>query len=279
MNQIEVLNLVPKFLNFYDKANQPDINADERFKLWKEHYNFAAIPPGEEGQKMAREMLDHAFTQYAKHVPVLKEWNPDTSKLERTLIDIKDIMGYHQPVNLTVIYFVGGFENNPFVAPYGEGKAVCLPIECGESDIFLAHELTHIIHGETAGIKPSWERTIGSTLLQEGLATRISEYYVPGEPEEKYIANQDGWLEACKERHADILEGIIPFLDDQSAETVSRFIFGTGTAGLPREVYYAGWETVGKLLEEGVTFEKMAYIPEEDIPEYIRKAMVKETLR
>ncbi|TFE01527.1 DUF2268 domain-containing putative Zn-dependent protease [Jeotgalibacillus salarius] len=270
MNHIEVINMVPKFLRFYEEASKTGIDADVRWRLWQEHYNFAAVPPGEEGQKMARELLDQAFSKYAEHVQDLKDWNPETSKLERTLKAIKEIMGYHQPVNLTVIYFVGGFEKNPFVAPYGEGVAVCLPVEGGESDIFLAHELTHIVHAQTAGLTPSWERTIGSTVMQEGLATRISEYYVPGEPEGKYIEHQDGWLEACRERHSDILNGIIPFLDDQSADTVSRFIFGTGTTGLRREAYYAGWDIVGKLLEHGVTFEELAHIAEEKIPVYIK---------
>jgi hypothetical protein len=50
IDTIEVLNLIPKFLKFYEKANVDGLDHNARWSLWEEHYNFAAIPPGDEGK-------------------------------------------------------------------------------------------------------------------------------------------------------------------------------------------------------------------------------------
>lgn len=43
-DSIEIINLVPRFLNFYNKA----VGCDEetRFELWKEHYSFVGAFDG-----------------------------------------------------------------------------------------------------------------------------------------------------------------------------------------------------------------------------------------
>ena len=46
-DSIEIVNLVPRFLNLYNKA--VGFDEETRFELWKEHYGFAAVPPEEEG--------------------------------------------------------------------------------------------------------------------------------------------------------------------------------------------------------------------------------------
>jgi len=188
------------------------------------------------------------------------------------LTKVKKLLGYDQPIHVVVVYFVGGFENNPFVAPYDENRlALCLPIENGESDLLLAHELTHIVHSHTARLTADWERTIGSTILQEGLATQVSRFLVPGEPAEKYVEHKKGWLESCYEDKSAIMKGILPYLDDSSSEVVTRFTFGNGTTNREREAYFVGWEIVQYLIGEGVTFKEIASIREKDIPDYLRQ--------
>ena len=54
MNRIEVISLVPKFLSSYDQAFRESLDSDRRWELWNEVYRFAAVPPGDEGTKMAR---------------------------------------------------------------------------------------------------------------------------------------------------------------------------------------------------------------------------------
>jgi uncharacterized protein YjaZ len=52
-------------------------------------------------------------------------------------------------------------------------------IENGDSEILLAHELTHIVHASTAKLSGGWERKIATLIIQEGLATRISKEIIP----------------------------------------------------------------------------------------------------
>lgn len=272
MDKVELLNLVPKFLAFYHLANKPDIDNEKRWTLWEKHYNFAAIPPGEEGKTMARNLLDGAWNTYSEHLIMLENWEPNLEKVNDYLTKVKKLLGYDKSISLVVVYFVGGFENNPFVAPYDENRlALCLPIENGDSDILLSHELTHIVHSHTANLSADWERTIGSTILQEGLATQVSRFIVPGRPTELYIEHTKGWLESCYEDKAAIIKGILPYLEDSSSEATTMFTFGKGTTNREREAYFVGWEIVQYLLEEKVTFKEIASIQEKDIPNYIRE--------
>lgn len=267
-----MINLVPKFLSFYKKVNSSVVDEETRWSLWKEHYNFAAVPPGEKGMQMARNLLDNAWNKYRDNLLVIEEWTPEKEKVYDYLKKIKTLFGYEETINLVIIYFVGAFENNAFVAPYDKNRlALCLPIENGSSNIMLAHELTHIVHSNTADLSADWERTIASTIIQEGLATQVSKFLVPGNPDEDYIEHKNGWFESCKQNRINILKGIYSYLDDSSSETVTKFTFGTGTTNTEREAYYVGWEVVEHLLERGLTFEEIANIQEKDIPNFIRE--------
>ncbi|SFK57555.1 hypothetical protein [Salinicoccus halodurans] len=46
MNNIEVINKVPQFIDFFDTSREEYLDQEGRFELWKETYNFAAVPPG-----------------------------------------------------------------------------------------------------------------------------------------------------------------------------------------------------------------------------------------
>ncbi|MFC5602145.1 hypothetical protein [Sporosarcina koreensis] len=271
MNDIEVVNMVPKFLSFYEKAEASDGTMDSIFALWEEHYNFAAVPPGDEGRQMAREMVEGSWKQYGEVIPVLKSWKLDEQRIEEVLQKVKATLGYEDAVSISVIYFVGAFDENPFVAPIGDGRlALCLPVETGTSDIVLAHEMTHIVHAKTANLAMAWERSIATTILQEGLAMRVSQALVPGHANEDYAEHKEGWLKAASVKEVEILQGILPHVNDSSSEAVIKFTFGHGEAGLEREAYYVGWVLVDSLLKNGVSFKEIAAIPEEHMPEFVR---------
>ncbi|WP_227394994.1 hypothetical protein [Jeotgalibacillus aurantiacus] len=271
MDRIELINLVPKFLAFYERARVEGMDRDERWDLWKEHYHFAAVPPGDEGEKMARKLLDDAWDQYTEQVDYIRSWQPEQKSVENYLSKVKSLLGCTESINLVLVYFVGGFERNAFVAPYDEERlAMCIPVECGDSDITLSHELTHIVHSATANLTAGWERTIASTILREGLATQVSKHLVPGKEDQCYIEHKEGWFDSCQSSRTDIIKGIMPYLDDSSSELITRFTFGTGTTNHEREVYFVGWELVNLLLEEGTTLEEIAAIKEDDMPDYIR---------
>lgn len=76
MDNIEVKNLAPKFLKFYNLANEENITLDDRWELWKEYYGFAAVPPGEDGEKIARNLLDKAWEKYEGKMDYIKTFEP-----------------------------------------------------------------------------------------------------------------------------------------------------------------------------------------------------------
>lgn len=211
-DHIEIINFVPKFLNFYRRAVGCD--AETRFALWKEHYGFAAVPPGEEGALLARQQLEAAWERYAEVVPALERCSPDTKKIRRYLSEIKRALEYDEAVDAVLVFFVGAFDGNAFAAPYGEGRtAVCLPIENGEDTVTLVHELTHLVHGKIIGSAMRWEKTVASLVFQEGLATRLSKHLVPDREDEVYVGHRAGWLRECSEAAEQLLQGLLRGLE------------------------------------------------------------------
>nr|WP_289037033.1 DUF2268 domain-containing putative Zn-dependent protease [uncultured Allobacillus sp.] len=272
MDQIEVKNFIPKFITFYEKATKQKCTKEERWKLWKEHYNFAAIPPGSDGEKLAKELLEHAWDQYEERFDYIKNWTPNGQKVEDNLSKIKSLLGCEEPIKIVIIYFVGAFENNAFVAPYDDERlALCLPIENGDSDVTLCHELTHVVHAKTANMNIDLERSIAALIIQEGLAIHISKEMVPGIEDRLYIEHKEGWLDVCHSKKKAILRGIKAYLEDDSSETVYKFTMGTGTTNTEREAYYVGWEIVKTLLAEGYTFEEIASVNESELPDWLQK--------
>lgn len=276
MDKIEITNFVPKFLTFFEQANNDIYDMDHKWGLWEQHYSFAAVPPGDEGKALARSLFEGAWDRYESRIPYLKSWNPDEQAVRTTLEKVKNRLGCKEELDFVVLYFVGAFEENPFVAPYGEERlALCLPVEAGHSDIYLAHELTHIVHAKTAKLSGEWDRTIGSIVMQEGLATRVSKSVVPGRPDEDYIEYTPGWLLSAQANKKEIISAIVPYLNDSSSDTVMKFTLGDGTTDHEREAYFVGWEFVKSCLDEGVTFEELARIKEKDIPDYVMKKIGK----
>ena len=267
---IEIINLVPKFLNFYNKA----VGCDEetRFELWKEHYGFAAVPPGEEGMRLVKQQLKESWDKYEKAKPFLEQWSPDSGKIEQYLSKIKEALGYNEAIDVALIFFVGAFDGNAFAAPYGENRiAVCFSVESGENPIIIVHELIHLVHGKLIGSTMSFEKEVASLVFQEGLATQLSKYLVPGYPDEDYVASQDGWLQECCRDAKQILEGIKPYLKEKSSERILQFTMGEGTTGKRREGYFAGWKLIGDMRDKGMSFADIARVKEEDMAEVLAK--------
>lgn len=87
IDKIEVINLIPKFLYFLGKANSEGIK--DRWALWEEHYNFAAIPPGEEGRKLAKSLLENAWDKYQEQIEYIQKWEPNQPEIENRLKEVK----------------------------------------------------------------------------------------------------------------------------------------------------------------------------------------------
>ena len=74
-------------------------------------------------------------------------------------------------------------------------------------------------------------------------------------------------------RRAAILAGVRASLEDGGAVVWRRFTFGGGATGLSREAYYAGWETVGELLREGMSFHEIATLNPADYAGVLRRVI------
>jgi len=273
LDHIEIQDFRQRFLSFYKKAIESEVDSEERWKLWQEHYGFAAVPPGTEGEKLARQLLDNCWEQYEQHIDDIISWNPDQAAIKDKLGEVKQVLGFKDDINLLLLFFVGNFEGNAFIAPTEDGNmALCFPIETQsnrDSEILIYHELAHVIHFHKADISTNWERTIASTILQEGIAMHTSKVLVPGRNLAEYTGNDDQWLTLCNEKELEILSGAIPFLEKSDSESVFRFTAGEGTCGFQNEAYYIGWKLVEHLLEKGMSLSDLAGFHEPALPGFV----------
>jgi len=273
LDHIEVQDLRQRFLSFYKKTIETDVDSEERWKLWKEHYGFAAVPPGSEGEKLARQLLDNSWDQYEQHIDDIISWNPDQAAIKDKLGEVKQVLGFKGDITLLLLFFVGNFEGNAFIAPTEDGNmALCFPIETQsnrDSEILIYHELAHVVHFHKADISTNWERSIASTIIQEGIAMHTSKVLVPGRKLVEYIGNDDQWVTLCNEKELEILSGAIPFLEKSDSESVFRFTLGEGTCGFQNEAYYIGWKLVEHLLENGISLSDLASFRDSELPGFV----------
>jgi uncharacterized protein YjaZ len=123
-----------------------------------------------------------------------------------------------------------------------------------------------------AGFTGAWERSIAQVIMEEGLATRCTEQLVPNQSIADYVGN-DFWYKSCQQHEAQIYQGLMPFLSNETSECVFQFTMGKGTTGHEREAYYAGWNVVGHLLEQGYSLAKLAGLPASELPSIVKQAL------
>ena len=276
MVSLEIKDLTPKFLEFYEAAQKDQPSADRRWQLWKEKYDFAAVPPTEEGDNIARRMLDEAWPRYASVLELIRggaaTLTPDPQAMVQS---IAELLKVEKPAKVTLRVFVGGFDNNAFTVSGKSGVTTNLPIEMDPEPRarIMAHELAHAVHIAMGTFSGGWIRSIGATVVSEGLAMHVAQQLFPNDPPEKLAEHTPGWLKAADAKRTEILKSIQPVLGSEKSEDVMRFTMGQGPNGLEREAYYVGWVVVGHWLKNGMTLAEVARIPEKEMP-----ARVAETL-
>ncbi len=267
-------DLSPRFLDFYTAAQ--GASPDERFRIWKDRYDYAATPPTPEGDAVARRLLDAAWPRYPAALRTIRAgaegMEPDPLPVLTRLVDLLEAP---RPIAIGLTTYVGGFEENAFTADMGEGPVVSIPLEIEQATraMLLPHEMTHAVHGLVAKLSPGYERTLGRVIFEEGLAMRAVQRLHPGLPDHRYVGGQP-WYEAAMAQRGRILAALLPALDAHDGATVFKYTMGTGSTGREREAYIAGWLAVGALLARGATFAGLARIPEAELPQTVRQILV-----
>lgn len=274
---LDVVNRVPKFQKFHADAEGLDRAA--RWALWQKEYGIAAVPPTPEGQQLARKQLDGAWPRYAALIPRLPAMEKTAEQDARALFAATNKLYATNgiPIHTKVVFFVGQFDGNEFTVPAmnGQPPTVVMPVENPRLKIELAHEMSHSVNFQLANVQNSFGAPIGETIFLEGLAMHANKVLVPGLPDAAYteLASEPGWFNRCTANRAAVIEGILPYLDKAGPDVATKFTFGSGTTGMDRELYCAGWFAVGRLLASGKTFPQLARIPESKMIETARAAM------
>lgn len=273
---IEIINLVPQFLLFLDESKVVD-TIDEKWEVWEEKYNFAAVPPTDEGIIRAKKEFSKVYDDYLLFEKQIRNFIPDETLLKDCLMNICEELNFHQDFDLKIIYFVGFFESNPFVTTDREGKlTLCLPIENFQMDdyfkiIQMYHELTHICHYQILQKDLFYQRSLAFLMIQEGLALHMSKKMIPGLEDSNYLSYQQNWYEEAKENHDAIFNGIREYISNDDSEILYRYTMGTGSTGLEREAYYVGWIIVGKALNDGYSYFDLMTLNEVETNELAKK--------
>lgn len=280
-HMLDIADRVGKFQTFYAEATGKPLDADVRFALWQKDYGIAAVPPGPDGDAMARKLVDGAWPKYPALIPQLGTMEKQAETEANTAFDKINALlkTADTPIHSRVVLYVGQFDNNAYTIPPMDGKpaTVMMSVENANRKVVLAHELAHSIHTQLAGVKNSFGAPIGETMFLEGLAMRTSQAVYPGLPETAYTQmSEDGdWLATCYAKKDAVLKDIAPDLDKSGREIAMKYTFGHGNNGMQREAYCAAWIVMGKLIASGKTLPELARIPEDRMVDTIREAMSK----
>lgn len=274
---VDVVDLSPKFLAFYDSAIARHLDPDERWALWKRTYNFAAVPPTPFGDSLARPLLDSAWSRYPDSLPRIRRGVAALGiSPARELQRVVATLGCGSAAKVRVVAFVGGFEENAFAYSSRDGlPTVALPIEAGDARRSVDHEFTHAVHRSSgcANITRGYDQSLAELVVSEGIAMRVVQALIPGQPDIYYVIGKQAWLDSAQAHEAAILRGVREHLTEAGVPIVQRFTFGNGTTGLPREGYYAGWVIVGALLQHGVSLHEIATTHPDKIPALLLRGM------
>lgn len=276
---LDIDDRVPKFEAFYAEATRTPHDEASRWALWQRDYAIAAVPPGPEGQAMARKLLDSAWSRYPALVPMLPMLSAKSSDQARRLFksDVRLLGAEDAPIHSRIVLYVGQFDDNAFTVPSMNGKppTTVMPVENSALTLVLAHELAHTIHMQLAHVSKGFGAPLGETLFLEGVAMRTAQQAVPGLSDADYteMVGDPGWYRRCEVGQRAILAGIVPDLDKSGPDVGMKYTFGRGNTGLHREVYCAAWVVVGQLLASGRTLPQLARVDESQMVVTIRAAL------
>ena len=239
---LEIVDKVPAFEQFYKKATAHPLSPDARWDMWQKDYGIAAVPPGPDGQKMARKLLDGAWDKYPALLPALAVLNKTAHSFAKDDFEKVNALLKTQgtPIKTKLVLYVGQFDDNAYTVPLMGTRAatVVVPVENPDLRVTLAHELTHSVHMQLAHVKNSFGGPLGETVFLEGVAMHASKKLCPVWRTGP-TATQDRWrlVEALSCEESGGLVGIRADLNKSGHEIAINTLLVTATgmrAGLLR---------------------------------------------
>lgn len=274
---VVVVDLTSRFLAFYDSAMTRHADTQTRWELWRRLYGFAAVPPTAFGQQLAQQLLDSAWARYPSALPVIRRGVAALGVSPEAILQrVIGVLACGDSVKVRLTVFVGGFEGNAFASGNRNGMSnIAVPVEAGDPVRSMTHEFAHAVHRDgCAMMQAGYGQSLAELVVTEGLAMRVVERLLPGHDADYYTAAAPGWLADAARRRVPLLTGIREHLADSGSAVTERFTFGSGTTGLSREAYYAGWEIVGGMVDQfGMTLHDIAMTPPNQYPALIRRVI------
>ena len=161
-------------------------------------------------------------------------------------------------LRIRLITFVGYFHRNAFAMGFQSGvSTIAIPLEDSEEEhaLDMTHEFAHAVQSQ---IGKGWDQqSVASAVFSEGLAMRITEKLEPGLSANAYATSSPEWFRSCQTELPKVLAELEPHLADQGADAVAKFIYQTGSAGIDREIYCAGWTIIGDLQKHGFSLRRL----------------------
>ncbi|SFJ62174.1 hypothetical protein SAMN04487936_10399 [Halobacillus dabanensis] len=270
MDDVKCTQLLDRFLTFYDQASQTPFH--KRFELWEDQYAFPYNPPGYQQGQLAKEMIEYAWNKYDQVYEKIQYFDVGPLEVNGYVDSIKQILHCTTSVRLTVLFFVGTFETDPFIVEENQHYTLCFPVELSSTRTRLIHELTRVVHCCQSGLAASHTRTLGQLIFQEGMACHTTHEVLE---ENGMIDPPHCWNEEkCSAEPNRVMMNILPHLHRTDYEALYSFTKGTGASGFEKEANYTGWLVVEHLLEQGRPLYDLAQIQMDEVDEVVEKTLL-----
>ncbi|UOR13246.1 hypothetical protein [Halobacillus amylolyticus] len=271
MDIIKITHLKDEFLAFYNQAVTSKAHPDERFKLWKQLYGFSVTQSGNQDDQLSKDMLDHAFPQYAYAVDRIEHFEPNHEEIATLLAAVKEELNYLPTVHMSIVFFVGNFESDPFLQTDDvDHITLYYPIEKDLKQLDLAKELARAIYCLKLGDSSPFAKSIAHITLQEGIALHTAEKV---NTSFALSVPSYSWMNVCKQEPNRIMINLLPHIKRNDYEALYSFTKGRGASGFFNEAIFVGWVAVKHLLNQGKTLSELAAIPEEKVTAFIEQTL------
>ncbi|WP_226576644.1 hypothetical protein [Halobacillus litoralis] len=270
MDDVRSNQMLDRFLTFYDQAAKAPHH--KRYEIWTEYYNFPHTPPGYQQGQLAKEMVDYAWNKYSHVYDKIQYFNTSPLELNEQVDSIKQILHCTTFVDLTVLFFVGTFETDPFIIQENHHYTLCFPVEIASSHTRLIQELARVVHCRQSGLAPSHTRTLGQLIFQEGLSIHTT---IEVLEESGLSAASLNWEEErCSREPNRVMMNVLPHLHRTDYEALYSFTKGTGASGYEKEANFTGWLVIEHLLEQGRPLYELAQIQKDEVDTIVERALL-----